>query len=95
MRINLWLKRELIAGEKEGRRIPRVPFARIWVGTFSIPTAALYCYNRFRFQSRNLFIWGEISLGHVRSNVHDAGIAGYGVMDLLLPTSMVIANQFC
>jgi len=55
----------------------------------------LHCYNKFRFQSRNLFIWGENFLGHVRSDVRGAGIVGYGVMDLLLPISMVIANQFC
>jgi hypothetical protein len=87
-------KRTESGGEKEGRRIWQVPFARIWVGTFAIPTTALYCYNRFRFQSRNLFIWGEIFLGLVRSDVQDAGIAGSGVMDLFPPISRGITSPF-
>ncbi len=95
MRITWWLKRDANLKERKGRRISSVPFARIWIGTLSIPTTALYCYNRFRFQSRSLFIWGEIFLGHVRSDVHGVGIVGYGVMGLFLPISTMIANPFC
>ncbi len=96
MRINVWLKREPNLDErKRGEGYRKYPSPGIGLGHSQSQSTALYCYNRFRFQSRNLFVWGEIFLGHVRSDVHDVGIAGYGAMDLLLPISMGIANPFC